>query len=273
MVRPMQEISFNSITEYIGAVRQLTHTWQVPAGNIWYRGLEDRGYGLVPGTVWRGIGLSVEESMVGEFLIYYRSYTGRHPVDPLELYVLMRHYGLPTRLLDWSMSPLVSLFFALEKPGPTDCRRVVWAMDHVQLNRISIGEAHSIIPGTGPDALPRRWLPKILRGYGQDDLPEGVFAFKHPLSNPRILAQKGCFTFHGSGRKPIEETFAEAADARLARFTLADNDRREAILGELYDLGYKEDDIYQDLNSLSRRIMREHGLPVSRSAAWLDGPP
>lgn len=268
----MQEIRFANLAEFVGAVRELAQSWEVAAGNIWYRGLTDCGYGLVPGTVWRGIDLAEEESMVGEFLIYHRSYTGRTPVDPLELYVLMRHYGLPTRLLDWSMSPLVSLFFALEKPAPDGCERVVWAMDHLQLNRLSIGAEQPIIPGAGRDALPRRWLPKILRGYGDDDVPEGVFAFKHPLSNPRILAQKGCFTFHGSERVPIEETFEQAAGAgRLTRLTLSDKRHRQAILEELYALGYKEDDIYQDLSALSRRIMREHGRPL-RGEHALDEP-
>lgn len=257
-----QEITFNTLAEYVAAVRRLARGWGVPPGNIWYRGLEDLGFGLVPGAVWRGLDVATEESMIGEFLIYYRSYTGRHPVDGLELYVLMRHYGLPTRLLDWSMSPLVSLFFALEKPPQPDSRRVVWAMDHVQLNEVAIDTAHSIIPGADRRALPRRWLPQILRdGHeGAEIIPKEVFAFKHPLSNPRILAQKGCFTFHGSGRQPIEEIFAAAGSERLTKLVLEDDAQREEILGELFELGYKEDDIYQDLGALSRRIMREHGL-------------
>jgi hypothetical protein len=270
----LQEITFNSLAEYVAAVRRLARSWDVPPGNIWYRGLEDLGFGLVPGAVWRELDRATEASMIGEFLVYYRSYTGRHPVDGLELYVLMRHYGLPTRLLDWSMSPLVSLFFALEKPPQPGSRRVVWAMDHVQLNETAIGTAHSIIPGVDRRALPRRWLPPMLR-YGEDGdeaIPKEVFAFKHPLSNPRILAQKGCFTFHGSGRQPIEEIFAAAGSERLAKLVLEDDGQREEILGELYELGYKEDDIYQDLGALSRRIMREHGLLPAADAHLSSAP-
>ncbi len=39
-----------------------------------------------------------------------------------------------------------------------------------------------------------------------------------------------------------------------------DESNRDKIQEELYSLGYKEDDIYQDLNSLSRRIIREWRL-------------
>jgi hypothetical protein len=39
-----------------------------------------------------------------------------------------QHIGVPTRLLDWSVSPLVALYFALEAEADTD--RVVYAVKY-----------------------------------------------------------------------------------------------------------------------------------------------
>lgn len=88
-------------------------------------------------------------------------------------------------------------------------------------------------------------------------VPPEPFAFKHPLVNPRISAQKGCFTFHGSSTGGIEKYFADASNECLVKLVLRNPNNRNEIINQLYALGFKEDDIYQDLNSLSRRILRE----------------
>ncbi|MAN99778.1 FRG domain-containing protein [uncultured Roseovarius sp.] len=50
------------------------------------------------------------------------------PNDLLELAGLAQHYGLPTRLLDWSYDPLIAAYFAAASAKP-DKYLSVWALD------------------------------------------------------------------------------------------------------------------------------------------------
>ncbi|HIE33995.1 MAG TPA: FRG domain-containing protein [Candidatus Altiarchaeales archaeon] len=53
------------------------------------------------------------------------------PVHFLEWLTIAQHYGVPTRLLDWTMSPLAALYFALEKHIEEDISEnaIVWILD------------------------------------------------------------------------------------------------------------------------------------------------
>lgn len=58
------------------------------------------------------------------------------PTDLLELAGLAQHYGLPTRLLDWTYDPLIAAYFAAASAKP-DTRLTVWALDADTMNSMN----------------------------------------------------------------------------------------------------------------------------------------
>lgn len=255
----MIELKFNSLAEYLDVICSLDKRFNCSPNDIWYRGVRSEKLKLVPGVAWRKVDEIGEASLIADFLTYFGNYTSTRPKTAFEFYALMQHYGLPTRLLDWSLSPLIALYFALE--GESDSSsRVIWAMHPHFLNEKSIGDAMIVAPSGFAKSSIENYLPKYLRDNDHEDVPSNPVAVALPFTNQRITSQKGAFTIHGFGRESIDEYCERMGSNAIIKITLTNENLRDRILNSLYTIGIKEDDVYQDLGSLSRRLIREYNF-------------
>lgn len=256
-----------SFEQYITSVHKLTNSW---GGYLWFRGVDNAKYSPMPALFWRKL-QTEESSLVHDFLVAYKGILGSQTLNAWELYFLMQHHGLPTRLLDWTKSPLIALYFALERNPDYNGTRAVWVIDPQQLNGVSLnGEDYVFCPSELQSKiiyLPddsklnlNSYLPAALDETDTGYYPKFPLAIEPPLCNSRILAQSGCFTIHGNPNNTMKRVF-EKVSARKRHFaciTITGKKIRNVLLQHLYSVGIKEDSIYRDLDSLSRRIVREH---------------
>lgn len=259
----MQEVPTKEVGSFKELLSILTGLQRAIGNNLWFRGVRDKNFQLVPGLYRNGV-LASEASFVSGFLVGYRAYVATTPDNPWDLYSLMQHHGLPTRLLDWSRSPLHALFFSLQDlESEADC--AVWAINPYELNSLTLGVDQLYCPGglaSRAVRLPNgetfnldSYLPEALDPLDHFQLPEAPIAIEARYSNARVKSQLGCFTVHGSQDVPLESWFPE--DSRnLFRLTIKAEQRR-SFLEDLYVLGVNEETIYQDLDSLVMRIKRE----------------
>jgi hypothetical protein len=141
----MEIVQVSSVSQYVAEV--VRHNGVNIAGAV-YRGQSSNVYDLVSSLGRLPQHLSAErqrELATAAFIRFKSEYHLYYPLtaaNDWDILALAQHHGMPTRLLDWSLSPLVALFFAVEnsKPphvDPRSCSDAVVYMMPVTASRVN----------------------------------------------------------------------------------------------------------------------------------------
>lgn len=115
--------------------------------------------------------------------------------DNLGRLFLMQHYGMPTRLLDWTESPLIALFFAVSDTDYDSDSATLWALNPFKLNMNQMG--NDMIPtSAGPIVGPIVEAAFIKRP--KDESVDRILALYPPHVDIRMMVQQASCTLHGT---------------------------------------------------------------------------
>lgn len=235
------------IREVDALIRQTNLRW-------WFRGHTSADWDLLP-AVRRGYSRKQEQYLSNEF--YVRARTRYHNCPANDDYsgwlALMQHYGLPTRLLDWSRSPLVAAFFATQSHQPNSQERTasdacIWALAPGVLN-----EKQGVEPLLYP--LNANKLKALIRPALKGiDRTDKVVAAMAVETNPRMQMQQGAFTVHAS-EVPLNR-MTNCQDW-LRKFMIP-AESVSTMAWELEIMGFRLGDLFPDLGSLANELKGVH---------------
>jgi len=130
----MNEIIIESFLEFHNIIQELYNNKNATI----FRGLSNDKYELIP-SIYRlnptheKIEI-IEKRLLHKFKSSSIAYNiARMPTNDWEWLALAQHFGLPTKLMDWTYNPLVALFFAVEKESDTNsCVYVTWKYENLK---------------------------------------------------------------------------------------------------------------------------------------------
>jgi hypothetical protein len=166
------------------------------------------------------------------------------PDDDFQWLALMQHHGAPTRLLDFTWSPYVAAFFALER---TLGDGVVWAMNPARIDS-SRAPKQSHMDPRAPGNFQRYFLKGTHRFIWMGE--------PHTM-NRRLIAQSGTFAVPGVLDRAIEDILTNSDQEEiLAKFVMT-HAVREVGMRELYRMNITYATLFPDLDGLARSLAYE----------------
>jgi len=220
----------------------------------WFRGHDAARHTLLPRVFRKGYTKEDERYL---FYYFYPRAPMRHANCPGDddlagWLALMQHYGLPTRLLDWTWSPLVAAYFATRDAGLDSSEAAcIWALEPSLLNQSQIRER--LFPPLNAKLLQRYLAPAR---YDKAKEPDKVVAATPIESDLRMVAQQGAFTVHSS-RQPLQRMDGRE---RWLRQIMIPKEHKPTVANDLRILGLRLADLFPDLTNLAQEA-RDHHPP------------
>lgn len=259
----INKIEINSIEEIVNLFKDRDYDVNINRyrSSYLYRGIKNSSYKLET-TLYRNCKdkqYDVEESMLRNFAKYAMLDDPKMQDSVLRQLIIGQHHGLPTRLLDWTYSPMIGLHFAIseEMSKIDEHDSVLWKID--------INEINSLLPEIYKKTLEKEraylftvnMLPKFnLKDYDEAMGDRSFILIEPPSIDQRIINQYSYFSVIPKGITDFED-FLDKNTNNSTKYII-NKDIKWEIRDMLDEMNMNERIFFPGLDGLSQWIKRHY---------------
>lgn len=258
----MQEIRISGWEElnrelYEGSWNRDLHRFRA---NFAYRGMADAGEDLT--TTLMRLGGNYRELEL-HLLRNFKKYAAQGAAfgdSEWNWLALAQHHGLPTRLLDWTYSPLVAAHFATAALDCFDRDGVIWMVDYVAVHALLPPKLKRILSRERSNALTVEMLAEAapsLRGMEKLSKKDFVLFLEPPSLDARIVNQFALFSMMSSPEARLDKWLLHQK-SKLARRIIIPAERKWEIRDKLDQANITERVLLPGLDGLARWLKRHY---------------
>jgi hypothetical protein len=224
-----------------------------------FRGVSDAGYRLETTLIRLG---GCYDTLERHMLRAFRKYAHRNLVQGDSIWhwlSVAQHYGLPTRLLDWTYSPLVAMHFATANIDKSGVDGAIWALNYEKTHGLLPDPLKAVLEGEGANVFTVQMLAGTLETLAAMDAMTGgpfVLFFEPPSMDDRIVNQ---FAFFSVMSDPC--TFLDdwlMGHSELWRKVIIPAEIKWEVRDKLDQANITERVLFPGLDGLSRWLKRHY---------------
>ncbi|MFN0181131.1 MAG: FRG domain-containing protein [Gemmatimonadales bacterium] len=244
--RSAEQNTIRSLADLVASVAVINAALRL---KCWWRGQSDVQWQLVPQALRSRPDSFREDSVIA---LFKQHAPARHPNCPgpddrFGWLLLMQHYRAPTRLLDWSESPLVAAYFAVVDCPDKD--GALWCLNPYELNNRAAGRG--TVFHAGHELIGQFLDGAVDVAAGTVRPLEGAIAVAPDHIDSRLMTQQSTFTIHANG-KPLERFLK--SNTRALQQLLIPAETKLTIRHQLDLAGIRRANLFPDLQSLAQEL-------------------
>lgn len=248
---------------------EVIETFQDAHESSWYRGVGNSSYGLSPSIFRHPKKKTIEKIQKVEIelasVFEQRSppFVAQSFDSEWEKMFFMQHYGIPTRLLDWTESPFIALYFALSScerssQGKPKHDASFWMLDPAAWNKGALKDISYNDGILNPNREQVKSYSPNVDLAERKNLPVMIYGTHN---SPRIVAQRGMFALFGKSVEPMEKSYKSGEfDPGVLQQVIIPKADRDRIASSLFRKGVSDSTIYPDIHGLSMELKRSFGF-------------